>query len=214
MKRNLFPLIIILLSFPIASIQAQTDFGIKGGVNYATYSYGDHAAPSKASPIARFYLAGYLAVRMAPGLYLQPEVALHGKGARVTKTDAVAGADEITQRTSWLDIPINALGKIPIGNHGNVFAGGGPYIGIAMNGENTYSDGSTSAVIIYKDKNLRSLDYGINFLAGVKFSFVSLHASYSFGLTNITYDTNKWSKDIKNRVLSIGAGVSFASLHQ
>ena len=212
MKKNLFPIILILLS--TASVYAQTDFGIKGGVNLATYSYGDREAPSTAEAITSFHLAGYLTMRMALGLYLQPEVALHSKGARVTKTDAVDGAAEILQRTKWLDIPINVLGKMPVGNNWNVFAGGGPYIGFAMNGENTYADGSTSAVIIYEDNNLRSLDYGINFLAGIKFSFLSLHASYGFGLANITYDTNNWSKNLKNRVLSLGIGVSFASLHQ
>ncbi|MEC3879729.1 outer membrane beta-barrel protein [Parapedobacter sp. 10938] len=212
MKKSLFPLIFILLSTTI--VHAQTDFGIKGGVNFTNYGYGDQHAPSEAESITSFHLAGYLVTRLAPALYLQPEVSLQNKGARVIKTDAVDGAAEIIQRTKWLDIPINVLGKMPIGNNGNVFAGGGPYIGFAMSGENTYTDGSTSAVIIYKDNDLRSVDYGINFLAGIKFGFLSLHASYSFGLANITYDTNNWSKNLKNRALSLGIGISFASLHQ
>ena len=211
MKKPFFSLVFILLS--TASIHAQTDFGIKGGINYATYGYGDRQAPSTAESITSFHLAGYLVIRMAPALYLQPEVSLHNKGARITKTDAVDGAAEIKQRTQWLDIPINVLGKMPLGNNWSAFAGGGPYIGFAMNGENTYADGSTSAVIIYEDNNLKSLDYGINLLAGIKFNFLSLYASYSFGLANITYDTNNWSKDLKNKTLSLGIGVSFASLH-
>lgn len=211
MKRNPLPLILLLLS--TVGVRAQTDFGIKGGVNFATYGYGDQQAPSTAKSTTSFHLAGYLVTRIAPGLHLQPEVSLQNKGARVIKTDAVDGAAEIIQRTKWLDIPINVLGKMPIGNNGNVFAGGGPYIGFAMSGENTYADGSTSAVIIYKENDLRSVDYGINFLAGIKFGFLSLHTSYGFGLANITYDTNNWSKNLKNRVLSLGIGVSFASLH-
>lgn len=210
MKKPLLSLGVAVLF--AASAQAQTDFGIKGGVNFPTYSYGDREAFSEAEPIVSFYLAGYLDMRIASVFYLRPEVSLQGKGARVTKTDIVSGADEIIQRTRWLDVPINFLGKVPVGNSGNVFAGAGPYIGFAMNGENTYADGSTSAVIIYKDNTLRSLDHGINFLAGLKFGFISLNANYRLGLANITYNTNKWSKDIKNRVFSLGIGVSFADL--
>lgn len=70
-------------------------------------------------------------------------------------------------------------------------------------------DGSTSAVIIYKENTVKSIDYGINFLTGIKLgSRASLSANYSISRANVTYDVNKWSKNIKNRVFSLSIGVS------
>jgi len=78
-----------------------------------------------------------------------------------------------------------------------------------MDGTNTYASGSTTAVIIYDDNALKSLDYGINFLAGVIFwARVSLNANYRLGLANIAEANYKWSDTIKNRVFALGVGVA------
>ncbi|MEC3881199.1 outer membrane beta-barrel protein [Parapedobacter sp. 10938] len=189
------------------SIQAQTDFGLKAGINFPSYSFADSENISDVQPRTSFHLTGYLDARIAPWLYLHPEVSLQGKGAKIIESQILGGA-EVIQRTMWLDFPFNFLGKVPIGDVGNVFAGTGPYIGFSMNGENTYASGSTSAMIIYKDNAMKSVDYGINFLTGVKWSRFSLNVNYRLGLANITNSTYKWSDDIKNRVFSLGIGVS------
>ncbi|MGV3761957.1 outer membrane beta-barrel protein [Parapedobacter sp.] len=189
------------------AIQAQTDFGLKAGVNFSSYSFADSENISDAEPRTSFHLTGYLDARIASWLYLHPEVSLQGKGAKVIESKLLGGA-EVIQRTMWLDFPFNFLGKLPIGDVGSFFAGTGPYVGFSMNGENTYANGSTSAMIIYKDNALKSVDYGVNFLAGFKWSRFSLNANYRLGLANITNSSYKWSDDVKNRVFSLGIGVS------
>jgi len=192
-----------------AGVQGQTEFGLKAGINFPSYSYVDSDALSDMEPLMRFYLAGYLDTRIAPWLYLQPEVSLQAKGSKLIESPLL-GNGEITQKTMWLDFPVSFLGKVPIGSIGNLFAGGGPYIGFAMDGTNTYANsGSTTAVIIYDDNALKSLDYGINFLAGFKLGKrASLNANYRLGLANIAEVNYKWSNNIKNRVLSLGVGVA------
>ncbi|HMR20321.1 MAG TPA: outer membrane beta-barrel protein, partial [Sphingobacterium sp.] len=149
---------------------------------------------------------GYLDARIVRGFHLYPEISLQGKGARVVKF-AELGGSEIIQRTNWLDFVFNFIGKVPVGDLGNVFGGAGPYLGFAMNGENTYPDGSTSAVIIYKE-NLKSIDYGVNCMAGLRLGQrLTLNANYRLGVANISNSSNKWSNNIKNQVLSLGIGV-------
>lgn len=99
------------------------------------------------------------------------------------------------QRVNWLDFAFNLLSKMPVGNVGEFLEVGDLNMSFAMNGENKqngenkYPDGSTSAVIIYKENTVKSIDYGINFLTGIKLgSRASLSANYSISLANITYD--------------------------
>ena len=160
-------------------------------------------------PRISFHLTGYLDARIAPGFYLHPEVSLQGKGSKLIES-SILGGGEVIQKTMWLDFPFNFLGKVPVGSIGDVFAGAGPYIGFAMDGTNTFSNsGSTSAIIIYEDNALKSVDYGINFLAGFKLGKrVSLNATYRLGMANIAEKNYKWSNDIKNRVFSVGVGVA------
>jgi hypothetical protein len=109
----------------------------------------------------------------------------------------------------WLDFAFNFIGKIPVNNVGKFFAGAGPYAGFSMNGENTYADGTTTAIIIYKDNAMKNVEGGVNFIAGFKYgSRLSLNASYRLGLTNIVNDSYRWSDNVKNRVLSLALGVS------
>lgn len=191
-----------------AGAQAQTEFGLKAGLNFASYSYADSENLTDIKPRTSFHITGYLDSRIAPGFYLHPEVSLQGKGAKLIESSTLGGA-EIIQSVMWLDFPINVLGKMPVGNTGYVFAGAGPYVGFSMNGENKYADGSTSAVIIYKDNAMKNVDYGVNFLAGFKLGKrFSLNANYRLGMVNIVYDTYKWSDNIKNRVFSLGVGVA------
>lgn len=188
--------------------QAQTQFGLKAGVNFPSYTYEASEVIADAKSRMSFYLAGYLDTRIASGFYLHPEISLQGKGAKLIES-SLFGGKEVVQSIMWLDFPVNFLGKVPVGNMGNIFAGAGPYVGFSIDGENTYADGSTSAVIIYKDNALKNVDYGINFLMGFKLgNRVSLSADYRVGLANIANDTYKWSANIKNRVLSLGVGVS------
>ncbi len=192
-----------------AGVQGQTEFGLKAGVNFPTYSYADSDALSDTKSFVSFYLAGYLDTRIASGLYLHPEVSLQGKGGKLVEADWL-GSGTVIQKTIWLDFPVNLLGKVPVGSIGNVFAGAGPYIGFAMNGTNSYTDGgSATAVIIYDDNALKTVDYGVNFLAGFKLGKrASLNANYRLGLANVAGATYKWSDDIKNRVFSLGVGVA------
>lgn len=191
------------------SAQAQTEFGLKAGASFSSYKCADSEVLGETKPLTSFYLAGYLDTRIVSGLYFQPEVSLQGKGSKLVESE-VRGAWQIEQKTKWLDFAFNFLGKVPVGQIGKVFVGAGPYVGFAMDGTNEYIEkGTTTAVIIYDDNAMRSFDYGVNLLTGIKFAKrFSVTANYRMGMANIAESGFKWSDNVKNRVFSVGIGVA------
>lgn len=196
----------------VAGAQAQTGFGLKAGVNFPSYSYGDSDDLSDTKSTVNFHVTGYLDARVAPGFYIQPGLSLQGKGAKLIESTALGGS-EVTQNTMWLDVPVNFVGKFPVGG-GNVFLGAGPYVGFGLSGKNKVSlnEGATSGEREFKfgkDETLKGTDFGVNFLAGFKLgNGLLLNANYGLGLTNIAGERNI-SSDIKNRGFSVGLGFEF-----
>ncbi|ERJ59425.1 outer membrane beta-barrel protein [Sphingobacterium paucimobilis] len=197
---------VLMLGF---TAQGQTEFGLKAGVSFPSYSYAESELLASTKAITSFYLAGYLESRIAGQLYFHPELSLQGMGSKLIESQ-VRGAAEIKQKTKWMNVTFNFLGKAPVNTVGNVFFGGGPYVGFAMDGTNTYGEkGTTSAVIIYDKNALKNFDYGINLLTGFKFAkHFSVTANYWIGIANIAESAFKWSDNVKNRVFSVGVGAS------
>lgn len=203
----------IMLSFFLVvlttlSLSAQTGFGLKAGISMASYRCADSEILSNTSPVTSYYVAGYLNTRISRLVDFHPEVSLQGKGSKL-KESQLMGAGEIEQKTKWLDFAFNFLGNASMGDLGSFFIGGGPYAGFAMDGTNNYTEkGTTTAVIIYDDNALKSLDYGVNLLTGIKFAKrFSINANYRLGLANIAESAFKWSDKVNNRVFSVGLGV-------
>jgi hypothetical protein len=209
----------LLLSFGAvvllaAGAQAQSlGYGLKAGVNFPSYSYGNSDDLSDTKSTVNFHVTGYLDAPLTSNFYIQPGVSLQGKGAKLVESSALGGS-EITQNTMWLEVPVNFVGKFPAGT-GNFFVGAGPYLGFGLSGKNKYSTDGGNAVTerefeFGKDNTLKGTDFGVNFLAGYKLSNgLLLNAGYGLGLTNIAGDGNVWSDDIKNRGFSVGIGFEF-----
>jgi hypothetical protein len=205
-----------LLSFSAATLlasaaQAQTAFGLKAGINFSSYSFADSETLGDAKTARNYHITAFLDTRIASWLYLHPEASIQKKGSKLVESNLYGGA-VIKHSITWLDIPLNFIGKIPLTNIGSFFTGAGPYVGFAVNGETTYPvDGgseSTQPLIFGKDNTWNTTDYGVNFLAGFKLGkrFI-VNANYRIGMANIAGDDNKWSDNIKNRVFGLGVGL-------
>lgn len=200
-----------------AGAQAQTGFGLKAGVNFPSYSYGSSDDLSDTKSAINFHVTGYLDTRIAPGFYLQPGVSLQGKGAKFAEATIGGTTYDVSQSTMWLDVPVNLVGKFPVGV-GSLFVGAGPYVGFGLSGKNKLNsqdgDGDFSSSTLNefsfgKDEALKGTDYGVNFLAGFKLgNGLLLNANYGLGLANIA-GAKSLSDDIKNRGFSVGIGVEF-----
>ena len=200
-----------------AGAQAQTGFGLKAGVTLPSYNYGSSDNLSDSKSTTNFYITGYLNGNINQNFAIQPGISLQGKGAKIAEARFGNETYELTQNTMWLEVPVNFVGKLPIGG-AELQLGAGPYVGFGLSGKNKFNrigdngDVSSNTLDEFKfgkDETLKGVDFGANITAGVKLmNGFLINANYGLGLTNIAGDKSL-SDDIKNRVLSFGIGFEF-----
>lgn len=197
--------------------QAQTGFGLKAGVTLPSYNYGSTEDLSDTKSSTNFYITGYMNANVNPNFAIQPGISLQGKGAKFAEARFGGNTYELTQNTMWLEVPVNFVGKLPLGG-AELQLGAGPYVGFGLSGKNKFNrigdngDGSSTTLNEFKfgkDEYQKGVDFGANITAGVKLAGGFLiNANYGLGLTNIAGDKS-FNSTVKNRVLSFGIGFEF-----
>lgn len=191
---------------------AQQKWGLKAGVNFPKYSFGANNADNpNTETTTNFHVTGYLDAPLSTNFSIQPGISLQGKGGKF-----VDGTNlEIEQNTMWIDVPVNLVGKLPVGNATHLFVGAGPYVGFAIAGQNkvtTNGSSSESDLNFGSDDSddLKGLDFGVNVLGGVQLnSGLNLGAGYGIGLTDLRPTGNGGEGKTTNRVLSFSVGFAF-----
>lgn len=201
-----------------ASAQNPVKYGVKAGLTFPTFTIPELEGGGFESDL-QFY-AGVTADIPLGGMFsAQMGLSFIGKGAKIGVSTEEGGSTfrgTLKQKFMYLEIPINAVLNIPVGD-GKIFLGAGPYFGMAVGGKNkaegTLTKGdevdtefSESEDIDFENQYKRA-DYGINTLAGYQLSNgLNIHAGYGFGLANIIRASGG---ELNNRVLSVGLGFSF-----
>lgn len=200
--------------------QAQTGFGLKAGVTLPSYNYGSTEDLSDTKSSTNFYITAYMNANVNPNFAIQPGISLQGKGAKLAELELGSNRYELTQNTMWLEVPVNFVGKLPLGG-AELQLGAGPYVGFGLSGKNKFNrigdngDGSSTTLNEFKfgkDETLKGVDFGANITAGVKLAGGFLiNANYGLGLTNIAGKSfnSTVNSTVKNRVLSFGIGFEF-----
>jgi len=207
---------IALFAFGFANAQ-QVKFGVKAGVNFATFS-GD-AVSSDVSMKAGFHAGGLVELKFTDKLALQPELLFSMQGAEIVDQgfDGVYYTDTFKRNLGYLNLPV-MLKYYPIGG---LFLEGGPQVGFLISAksknESTETDlgGNLERFSSETDvKNqYKSVDFAFNLGVGYDFTpnfFVG--ARYSIGLTNVNDLTGPlaiYEVDRKNNVLAFSAGYKF-----
>jgi hypothetical protein len=147
---------------------------------------------------------------------IQPGLSLQGKGAEYFDVADI----EIKENIMWLEVPVNLVGKIPLGATGtNLFLGAGPYGAVGLAGEikteNEKTDQSTTQKIKFGDEDnnnasRKRTDFGVNFLGGIQLSNgFNIGAGYGLGLTDLRPNGTGGNGQVTNRVLSFSLGYAF-----
>lgn len=219
MKKLLLSLMIVGTAISVSAQDNLVKFGIKAGVTLPKIAVGDGEALDLKFNTS-FYIGGTVDFPVGESFSVQSGLTFLGKGVKATESTrhiTLSSDLKFTDRLWYLEVPVNALFKIPAGN-GNIFLGGGPYFGYAISGkskvegvefseEKTYTVAISEDAKFGKDGDFKRGDFGVNFLAGYQLSSgLNIHAGYGLGLTNIAQDSNQSGK---NRVLSVGLGFSF-----
>jgi len=195
--------------------QSSLGYGIKAGVNFPSYSYGNSNDLSDTKSSTNFSITGYLDAPITRNFTVQPGVSLQGKGAKLNVVNLGDNTFTEKQNTMWLEVPVNFVAKLPTGESGNFYIGAGPYVAFGLSGKNKYeysgsnSSSPRSSEVDFKfgkDETLKGTDFGLNFIAGYHLtSGLSINGGYGLGLTNIA-GAKARSTDIKNRVWTVVIG--------
>ncbi|MFC5283893.1 outer membrane beta-barrel protein [Pedobacter alpinus] len=175
------------------------------------YVNDDQGTSNETETTTNFNLTGYADIPMSAMFSIQPGISLQGKGAKYFDN----GTTQFEDNVLAIEIPVNLLANIPVGP-GKFYLGGGPYAGFNVAGQRKVTSGnntSESDLTFGNDAgdNIKSTDFGVNFLAGYQLSSgLNFGAGYGLGLTNLRPNSNSGTNvEQNNRVLSFTVGFAF-----
>lgn len=197
---------------------------IKGGLNLANVTTNSDGAVNSAHTRGSFNVGFVGDIPLANILSLQIGAEFTGKGSKAQYNSSLY-TGTYTFRPYYVEVPVDAVVKLPIGPQVAVIFGGGVYgaMGVAGNYETDVNSGvgssTSSHSIKWTDSGdvttgsengsgagvLRRYDFGLNFLAGFEVGPVQLTAGYDMGLTKLSSTADNNDNDNKNRVWSVNA---------
>lgn len=210
-----------------AAAMAQVRVGIKGGLNVANITNTNSGNVDDSKSLTSFHIGAIADLPLSEVISFQPGVFYTGKGSKLERGDENSTTyfrSETNPR--YIEIPLNFVGKIPLGEQTKIFLGVGPYAAFGVGGQNKYTfrtpitETSGEADIKWDDDTpfndddpnqgydkYKRFDYGGNILAGVEFGNFLLSAQYGLGLGKILSGADDSSDDkSKNRVWSFSVG--------
>ncbi len=201
--------------------------GVKAGVNLSRINYSGPNASTindyvKDNVGYNFTVFGDFGV--GRNFFIQPGISLQNKGTKLEGTlpnpsgGTVTGTNKVDVMA--IEVPVNAVLRIPAGDAGAVHISAGPYIGFNIDGKSTTNVtsggtvGKTESDLKFGSSttdDLSSVEYGANFGLGFRMNngFL-LGANYGLGMGNLIPKDNR-SNDNKatNRILGFSVGYSF-----
>jgi len=180
--------IVLLAAVLTASYaQAQFTFGARAGLNLTNF-YGDEEGNSKMKP--GFQIGVVCDYTLSDNFSIQPVLLFATQGAKWPDWKEKINLN-------YLQIPINAQYKLDLGGM-KLLLQAGPYFGYAISGKYKWEeDGEKGEEKIElggdKEKhNMKALDLGLGFGAGLQFGNIQAGLGYNLGLVNINhYDLYK-----------------------
>lgn len=190
-------------------------WGLKAGVSLPRYHYqNNNGDDHETGSTTNFHITGYADVPVSTYFSVQPGISLQGKGGKFWDTNDL----EYKHNTMWIEVPINFVGKVPLGTTGaKLFLGAGPYVAFGIHGEteleNTNNGDSMTNDFSFgngSDDALKGTDAGVNFLGGFEFSNgINIGAGYGLGLVDLRPNGEGGNGKMTQRVLSFSLGYSF-----
>ena len=202
---------------------------LKGGLNSANVSVSSDGDVEDAKSITSFHVGAVADISLAKIIYLQPGILFTGKGSK-TQTGQQSDANyyRATSNPYYVEVPVNLVFKLPLGERSKVFVGAGPYLGIGVAGKNKaegrylgmefdvendieFSDDDPTSLNFEEGAGfgiLRRFDYGLNGIAGLEFQNVLFSVNYGHGLAKLQSGQENSSDDLnKHRVWSFSIGL-------
>lgn len=229
-----FLLSLILFLFATSSFAQSFKFSVDAGLNESTFSEsftkaGDgilvHGQTISKSFVTGYHIDGLVdlpirRVSIQTGIIYTTIGGINNDHYNIP--NSYEYSDKQKLNLNYIQVPLNILYHIPV-KFGNVFLGGGPYIGYGLFGKyqdkgSDINSASTSSDVVFGNgqngkynigngQYVKNPDYGINTAAGVSLTNkIKLSASYKFGIANLS---RSMFTNGRNNVLSISIGYNF-----
>jgi hypothetical protein len=192
-------LAVIVLAAPSAYAQA-FEFGVKGGVNFATLSVEDGDSPFDSR--IGVAVGGFVTWKAFSWLELQPEMLFTSKGAKVEESGITS--DLIVD---YLEVPILVRYTRSFADNWRFYVAAGPTLATRMRARTrTEFSGGTEEIEI--DDDVERMDFGVAAGGGIERGRWAFDGRYTFGLSDVDADPSETST-FRNRVISLTAGFRF-----
>lgn len=191
MKKIILILTIFTASIGFASAQLlpSFQFGVKGGVNFASLSSSSTFSSSNQAG----YLGGFWARVGALGFNFQPEIYLTGKNVDISNN----GSETKAKFTS-IDVPLLFGGKIGAFGLGARFYTG-PLVSFAINKNQSFSGALSNAAAF----NYHNQNFAWQVGAGLDIKKISIDLRYEAGITKQSYGNAQTRVNLFNLSLAV-----------
>jgi hypothetical protein len=205
MKSCLNSVLIFFLLVTCQQSSAQVKPGYIFGINLSSITLSTKSISSKPDRPVGLHFGCVFEVPVKGNFKLDPAILLSAKGSNY-KIDSV----EFSLSPIYIEVPLTAVysfgsDEIKI----SLFAG--PYFACGVGGYKIMPGGELKDINYGsgKSSDMKSLDFGINFGAGVNFRGLLISAQYGIGLTNIAPESTT-DLEMKNNVIGISISSLFA----
>ncbi len=228
MQNRLFVLGAFLMIFSFSAQAQKPAVFVKAGLNLANISMDKDGDVENSRGIASFHAGLQADLPITKFFALQPGVFFTGKGSKL-ESGNTSGNTWFRSSTKpyYIEIPVNAVVKLPLGNESSFFFGAGPYLGIGVGGKNKI-EGEILGVNFSRTENIkfsdddpftedeegsgygkmRRFDYGLNGTIGLQSRFALFSVNYGLGLAKLQSGTSSSEDELgKHRVLSFTVGI-------
>ncbi|MBL4745475.1 MAG: PorT family protein [Flavobacteriaceae bacterium] len=187
----------------VVSMNAQTSFGVKAGVNFADIK-GDF---ENNSSLTSFHIGGVVEFKLSDKFSLQPELLFSAQGTKLEESEDVYSY-ESKIKFNYLNIPVIAKYYVMEG----LSLEFGPQLGILLSAD-VDSTISINGKVDETDKMdvkefIEDIDFGVNFGASYQLeNNLFFQARYNLGLVNVSKDSD--DAEMKNSVFQLSVGYKF-----
>ena len=179
MKKIIFlPLLLV-----VGMVNAQLQFGLKGGVNISNFTGGDFQNIEK-NPYVAWHAGGLLRIKF-DHLVLQPEVLFSTQGAKLDD-----GTTEENYEITYVNVPIMLQWQFK----GSFYVEAGPQVGFKVS-----EDIPNTAIDEFAKSTDLSIGVGLGFL---KSKGLGIGGRYTVGVSKVgDFDSANIDPDFKNGVI-------------
>ena len=222
-------LLIVSLLTAMTAVGANAQMYIQGGVNFANITKTNDGKTEKNNTLTTFNVGFMSRFGLSKVFDLESGMLLTGRGSKA-ETYFNGGNDyaKSTFNPLYLEVPLNAVVKVPMGMGTSLFFDAGPYVAIGIAGKSkmeskvgplvstssnnikfSNDDPFTSEQDDAAYDKLKRFDFGLNMGGGLQFKHLIFKANYGLGLAKInsTQSNNTSNDKNKYRTASLSVGI-------